>query len=82
LDKLKDTDVTVEIYYGDVDPYDRITNGRVTDMKCSGKLEGGIYQFEGEIYCDKTGQQGFTVRAIPTHPDLHDKHETALVIWA
>jgi starch phosphorylase len=82
LDKLKDTDVTVEIYYGDVDPYDRITNGRVTDMKCTGKLEGGIYQFEGEIYCDKTGQQGFTVRAIPTHPDLHDKHETALVIWA
>ena len=30
--------------------------------------------------CD--GQQGFTVRAVPTHPDLHDKHETALIVWA
>ncbi|MCL4694592.1 MAG: alpha-glucan family phosphorylase [Candidatus Hydrogenedentes bacterium] len=82
LDKLKDTDVTVEIYYGDVDPYGRITNGRASEMKCTGKLDGGIFQFEGEIYCDKTGQQGFTVRAVPTHPDLHDKHETALIVWA
>ncbi len=82
LGKLKDTDVTVEIYYGDVDSYGRIINGRHTQMQCVGKLDGGIYRFEGAILCDKTGQQGFTVRAIPTHPDLHNKHETALIAWA
>jgi len=82
LDKLKDTDVTVEIYHGEIDPYGRIVNGRATEMKCTGKLDGGIFRFDGEIYCDKTGQQGFTVRAIPTHPDLHDKHEMALIAWA
>ncbi|MCC6695868.1 MAG: alpha-glucan family phosphorylase [Candidatus Hydrogenedentes bacterium] len=82
LDKLKDTDVTVEIYYGDVDPYNRITSGRHAEMKCTAKLDGGVFRFEGAVVCDKTGQQGFTVRAIPTHPDLHDKYEMALIAWA
>lgn len=82
LDKLTDADVEVEAYHGDVDTFGRITRGRTTPMRCMEKLDGSIFRFEGSILCDKTGQQGFTVRAIPKHPDLAEKHETALIAWA
>lgn len=82
LDKLSDADVCVEVYHGDVDAYGRIVNGKPTPMRCVEKLDGSIYRFEGAILCDKTGQQGFTVRAIPSHTDLADKHETALIRWS
>lgn len=82
LAELTDQDVTVEIYYGDLDPYGRITNGKALEMTCAGKESDGLYKFEGAIVCDRTGQQGFTVRVIPNHPDLAEKHETALIAWA
>ncbi len=82
LDKLIDSDVVVEIYHGDVDAFGRITNGKPTPMRCVEKLDGSIFRFEGAILCDKTGQQGFTARAVPSHPDLANKHETALICWA
>ncbi|HRK34667.1 MAG TPA: alpha-glucan family phosphorylase, partial [Candidatus Hydrogenedentes bacterium] len=82
LDGLTDKDVTVEVFYGDVDAFGRIIEGKASPMRCVEKLDGGIFRFEGAILCDKTGQQGFTVRVIPSHPDLADKHETALICWA
>lgn len=82
LDKLTDNDVVVEMYHGDVDTFGRISNGKATPMRCVEKLDGSIYRFEGAIRCDKTGQRGFTVRAIPSHVDLAHKHETALICWA
>ncbi|GMU93274.1 MAG: alpha-1,4 glucan phosphorylase [Candidatus Hydrogenedentota bacterium] len=82
LDKLTEGDVTVEIYYGDVDSFGRIEAGKSVPMKCVERLDGSIYRFEGAIHCEKTGQQGFAVRAIPSHPDLRDKHETMLICWA
>lgn len=82
LDKLSDGDVVVEVYHGDVDAFERITTGRTTPMRCVEKLDGSIFRFEGAILCDKTGQQGFTVRAVPSHADLAQKHETALICWA
>lgn len=82
LGELSSDDVTVEIYYGDVDPMGRLVEGKHAEMQYTQQLDGGIHQFEGAISCDKTGQRGFTVRAIPSHPDLAQKHETALITWA
>ncbi len=82
LDKLKDADVVVETYYGDVGAYGRIESGKAVKMTCKQKLDGSIFRFEGAIPCDKTGQLGFTVRVIPSHPDLLEKHETTLIAWA
>jgi starch phosphorylase len=82
LDTLGEDDVTVEIYYGDIDSYGRIVHGRPAAMKCVEKLDGAIFRFAGEVRCEKTGQQGFTVRAVPAHSDLLTKHETALIAWA
>ncbi|MFP4501544.1 MAG: alpha-glucan family phosphorylase [Candidatus Hydrogenedentota bacterium] len=81
LDGLTEKDVTVEIYYGDIDPSGQVTHGRAVEMKCTGEVGKNTYRFEGAIVCERTGQQGFTVRAIPHHPDLAEKHETALITW-
>ncbi|MDZ4859288.1 MAG: hypothetical protein SGI88_09895, partial [Candidatus Hydrogenedentes bacterium] len=82
LDKLTDSDVSVEVYHGEVDAFGRILDGKMTPMRCVEKLDGNIFRFEGAILCDKTGQQGFTVRAVPSHLDMADKHEMALICWA
>jgi glycogen phosphorylase len=82
LGALSDRHVTVEIYYGDIDEFNRIVTGKPVPMHCTGGLGDGVYRFEGAIRCEKTGQQAFTVRAIPSHADLACKHETALIVWA
>ncbi len=82
LDELIDEDVMVEIYYGDVNRKGNIPEGKTVAMKCAKKLKSNVYRFEGAILCDKTGQQGFTVRVIPSHEDLGHRHETGLIAWA
>jgi starch phosphorylase len=82
LEGITNQDVTVEIYYGGLDPQGQVTHGRAVEMRCVGETGKNTYRFEGAITCERTGQQGFTVRAIPSHPDLAEKHETALITWA
>ena len=82
LGQLGSSDVMVEIFYGDLDPFGQIPVGRSVEMICTKELGNGVYRFEGAIVCRETGQQGFTVRVIPSHPDLWQKHEMALVTWA
>jgi len=80
--KLTEKDVIVEVYYGDVDAHGRIQNGKSAPMRSAGIIEGGLCRFAGEVPCDKTGEQGFQIRVIPSHPDLAQKHEMALITWA
>ncbi len=82
LDSLSEKDINVEVYYGDLDPLGRIPRGKAVKMRFTGKKEGDIHRFEGAIPCDKTGQLGFAVRAVPSHSDLIQPHETALITWA
>ena len=82
LDQLTTDDVVVEAYFGDVDPSGNITNAKTHALKCTSCVGDRVYRFEGTIPCCKTGQQGFTVRAIPSQADLAQKHETALIAWA
>jgi starch phosphorylase len=79
---LDPADVTVEVYYGDVDRHGQIPKGHTVVMDTTKVLGNGVFRFEGGIPCDKTGQQGFTVRVIPHHEDLANKHETCLIAWA
>ncbi|GMW01067.1 MAG: glycogen phosphorylase [Candidatus Hydrogenedentota bacterium] len=79
---LTENDVAVEVYYGDVDSLGQIVKGAAVPMQMESKLEGTLYRFKGSIPCGKTGEQGFTVRAIPRHTDLMNPHETQLIVWA
>jgi starch phosphorylase len=82
LAALDEEDVTVEIYFGDIDRYGRIPEGTPVEMDFVGRTEDKAWRFEGAIHCRKTGQQGFCVRVIPNHEDLAQKHETGLISWA
>ncbi len=78
---LSTDDVTVEIYYGPMDPSGRIITGKAIEMHPVGE-SNALAEFAGDIVCDLTGQLGFSVRVIPSHPDLAQKHETTLITWA
>ncbi|MBI2423866.1 MAG: alpha-glucan family phosphorylase [Candidatus Hydrogenedentes bacterium] len=82
LGPLSPEDVTVEIYYGHVDALDQIPLGKTVEMKSMRQTDGGTQRYEGCIHCEHTGQQGFTIRVIPSHADLAQKHEMALIHWA
>ena len=82
LGELTSSDVTVEVFHGDLDPQGQVPAGKTVEMTCTKDLGNGTYRFEGAFRCEKTGQQGFCVRVIPNHADLAQKHETALVTWA
>jgi starch phosphorylase len=82
LGKLDSADVIVEIFYGDLDPSGQIPMGDAVEMKCVERVTDGAFRYEGDLTCNTTGQQGFTVRVIPSHPDLAEKQELTLIKWA
>lgn len=82
LDGLTPDDVEVEIYFGELDAHGRIPNGTPLPMSYTKAVSDGQHAFEGAIPCNRTGQLAFTVRAIPKHPDLSEKHETGRITWA
>ena len=72
----------MEIYFGGLNAEDQITNGEPAEMSVQSNLGDGVHRFAGSIRCDQTGQHGFTIRVIPSHPDLAQKHETTHITWA
>ena len=82
LDQLTSDDVVVEIFYGDLDRKGTLPEGETVDIECTKQLANNVYRFEGAIPCERTGQQGFTVRVMPSHPDLAHRHDTGLITWA
>jgi starch phosphorylase len=82
LGGLTASDVLAEVYFGQLDNNGQIPHGEITEMKCVKDLGQGNFRFEGAIHCEITGCQGFTVRLIPSHPDLFQKQEMALITWA
>ena len=82
LGKLSPKDVTVEIYFGGLNAEDQIVQGEPAEMTVESDLGDGAHRFAGSIRCDHTGQHGFTIRVIPNHADLAQKHETTLITWA
>jgi glycogen phosphorylase len=81
LGDLNSDDVTVEVFHGHLDPEGQIPKGDAKQMECVESIGDGKCRFKGGILCEKTGQLGFTVRIIPSHPDLAQKHETCLIVW-
>lgn len=81
LGSLSHTDVTVEIYHGELDPRGRVPRGHAVEMRHV-ETQGGVARFEGAVDCQRTGQLGLVVRVIPHHDDLAQKHETTLIVWS
>jgi len=81
LGGLTPKDVVVQVYYGSLDPHDELDNTGFETLNLV-KSQGNIHHYEGSYICPDTGQQGFTLRVLPTHPYLADHAELYLCAWA
>ncbi|HOK90842.1 MAG TPA: alpha-glucan phosphorylase, partial [Candidatus Hydrogenedentes bacterium] len=82
LGSLKPSDARVEIFFGNLDASDQIPEGDHVTMDCIEDIGSGRWRYRGEVPCKQTGQLGFTIRILPDHPDLFNKHELGLICWA
>jgi starch phosphorylase len=53
-------------------------------MKVSPKAaaKDGMHTYEGAVPCRTSGLHGYSIRVIPSHPDLISPFEPGLVTWA
>jgi len=83
LGALTPDDVSVELYVGLVDADGEITGARVIPMRPASDGDAGHYRFEvSSVACCRSGLHGFTVRALPRHPDLIAPFLPGLIVWA
>ncbi|HEY4669040.1 MAG TPA: hypothetical protein VIH05_04620, partial [Tepidiformaceae bacterium] len=51
-------------------------------MKLVGQGEDGTCRYTAEFVSDAGGAVGYTIRLMPSHPDLHNPLASGLVRWA
>ena len=79
LGKLFPGDVSVQIYYGAVDPDGNIPHGQVAAMNYVGNPDD--YLYEGSIECNDSGSCGFSIRVVAFHEDAILPYEQPWVVW-
>jgi starch phosphorylase len=82
LGALTPEDVSVELYYGPLDPQRHITGGDTAAMACEESLGEGTHLFAGTLSSRTSGRYGYTLRILPRHPDLVRPSEPGLIHWA
>lgn len=82
LGALQPKDVSVEIYFGQVDANGEIVKGQGTEMKDVISKGDGVYVFEGAISSAVSGLHGYSVRVLPKHDDLGNPFVMNLITWA
>ena len=74
--------VRVEAYHGEVDNGD-LRNPSATLLNQTGGADGdGNYIYQGAVPASESGTYGFSVRVVPTHPCLMQRHELRLITWS
>ncbi|HJX33704.1 MAG TPA: alpha-glucan family phosphorylase, partial [Desulfatiglandales bacterium] len=81
LGSLTPEDITVEVYYGQLD-HDGDFFERDTTILEVKDINGQIYSFKGKIPCPKAGRFGYTVRIMPSKKRLENPFIIGLVTWA
>lgn len=83
LDGLSPADVAVELAYGRTDQDDALAHDRsVQRLEPLGPTADGVTTFSGTLPLTVTGTFGYTVRVVPTHPQLVSPVELGLVTYA
>jgi starch phosphorylase len=82
LGALNPADVQVQVYSGALDTIGRLRDTDAIPMHPDGEPRDGRYRFVGQIPCQASGRRGFAVRVLPSHEDLANPHEMALIRWA
>jgi starch phosphorylase len=84
LGKLTPEDVTVQVYYGALDPHSNIMAGTPVDMEPVGQDSSNrsVYEFATRLAYRSTGNHGLSVRVLPAHQDLPTPFQRNLIRWA
>ena len=81
LGEVDPNHVRVEAYHGEADN-GGIKNPSVTVLNASGRNGDGSYLYQGSVPAAESGAYGFSVRVVPTHPNLMQTHELRLIAWS
>jgi starch phosphorylase len=82
LGGLEPQDVTVELYYGHLDPFGEVSTHATRTMRHERPRGDGKHEFSGEIPCENSGQYGYAVRVLPHHANLIQPWDMGLVVWS
>ena len=93
LGSLEERDVEVQLLHGPVGANEELQPAAMVTMELVGLDEpapagsdGGegknLYRYAGSFPCERAGRYGFTVRVVPSHPDLRTFAEMGCVTWA
>jgi len=85
LGGLSADEVAVELVHGRVVGGDELVDTEIVRMKLARRGAGGGpegYRYVGRFRCEQAGRHGYTVRALPSHPDLAVPLEMDCVAWA
>ncbi|MEM9115958.1 MAG: alpha-glucan family phosphorylase [Myxococcota bacterium] len=78
---LSPEDVRVELYHGQVDALNEMTEPSTVPMEPVG-TSGNLNRFRGALGLGDSGRVGYTVRVIPSHADILVPHEMTHIRWA
>jgi starch phosphorylase len=81
LGGLEPSEAAVELYHGTVTTQGDITEAGRSEMTAVEK-QGKVWQYRVTVTCDKTGQNGYSVRILPKHPALVSPYVPGLIKWA
>ena len=81
LGELSPEDVTVEMYYGRLDPSNQFLDSFTSVMQPAGNTKEKVYRYQCDISFEEVGHFGINVRIIPNHPNPESRHAMGLVVW-
>ena len=82
LNGLAPRDVLVEIYCGGVDHEGAFQQRKTKAMEPQEASEDGWTRYIGRFKPASPGRYGYSVRVLPSHPNLLDPHSLGLIRWA
>ncbi len=85
LGSIDPDDVDVAIYVAPTrqpdNPWVGIRGGSIP-MRPDGRNDDGTYVYRGSLLEGDSGEYAYTVRVVPSHPDLVHPNEMGLIAWA
>ena len=82
MGKLKPEDVSVEIFFGQLDAKGDIDSPKTLPMQFHKKTDDDKHEFIGTIKLETSGRMGHTIRVLPKHPDIDSPFREGLILWA